>query len=57
VKDAFARHTIAAAGENIALGRQYSVVDLNKDGRPDLVAPSELGLWVIFNQGYGQVAR
>jgi hypothetical protein len=48
----FTRHTIAARGENIALGRQYSVVDLNKDGRLDLVAPSELGLWVFFNQGY-----
>jgi hypothetical protein len=29
-------------------------VDLNKDGRPDLVAPSELGLWVFFNQGYAR---
>jgi hypothetical protein len=53
-KHAFTRHTIAAPGENIALGRQYSVVDLNKDGRPDLVAPSELGLWVFFNQGYAR---
>ena len=50
-KGAFSRHTVAAPGENIALGRQYSVVDLNKDGRLDLIAPSELGLWVFFNQG------
>ena len=42
----FTRHTIAAQGENIALGRQYDVVDLNKDGRLDLTAPSKLGLWV-----------
>ena len=49
---AFARHVIAAPGEGIALGRQYTLVDLNKDGRLDLVAPSELGLWVLFNQGY-----
>jgi FG-GAP-like repeat len=48
----FTRHTIAGPGENIALGRQYSVVDLNGDGRLDLTAPSELGLWVFFNQGY-----
>jgi hypothetical protein len=48
----FTRHTIAAPGENIALGRQYSVVDLNGDGRLDLTAPSELGLWVFFNEGY-----
>jgi hypothetical protein len=48
----FTRHTIAAPGENIALGRQYSVTDLNRDGRPDLTAPSKTGLWVIFNLGY-----
>ena len=48
----FTRHTIAAPGEGIALGRQYSVVDLNGDGRLDLTAPSKLGLWVFFNQGY-----
>jgi FG-GAP-like repeat len=47
----FTRHTIAAPGENIALGRQYTVTDLNRDGRVDLVAPSELGLWVFFNEG------
>jgi hypothetical protein len=48
----FQRHTIAAPGEGIALARQYSVVDLDRDGRPDLVAPSKLGLWVFFNRGY-----
>jgi hypothetical protein len=51
-KGEFARHTIAAMGENIALGRQYSVVDLNGDGRLDLTAPSKLGLWVFFNEGF-----
>jgi hypothetical protein len=48
----FTRHTIAAPGEGIALGRQYGVVDLNGDGRPDLTAPSKLGLWIFLNQGY-----
>jgi hypothetical protein len=48
----FTRHTIAAPGENVALGRQYAVADLNGDGRLDLTAPSELGLWVFLNQGY-----
>ena len=48
----FTRHTIAAPGEGIALGRQYSVVDLNGDGRLDLTAPSKLGLWVFLNEGY-----
>jgi hypothetical protein len=49
--ETFTRHTIAAEGENIGLGRQYSVVDLDGDGRLDLVAPSKLGLWVLFNRG------
>jgi hypothetical protein len=48
----YTRHTIAAPGENIALGRQYSVVDLNGDGRLDITAPSKLGLWVLFNLGH-----
>ena len=47
----FTRHTIAAVGENIALGRQYDVVDLNRDGRLDITAPSKLGLWLLINQG------
>jgi hypothetical protein len=47
----FARHTIAGPDEQIALGRQFSVVDVNGDARRDLIAPSELGLWVFFNQG------
>jgi hypothetical protein len=48
----FTRHTIAGPGENIGLGRQFAVVDLDGDGRPDLAAPTKLGLWVIFNKGY-----
>jgi hypothetical protein len=47
----FSRHTIAAPGEGAALGRQFSVVDLDRDGRADIVAPSELGLWLFLNQG------
>jgi len=49
---AFTRHTIAAPGEGMALGRQLAVADLDGDGRRDLVAPSELGLWLFLNQGY-----
>jgi hypothetical protein len=45
------RHTIAAPGEGIALNRQFAVADLNKDGRPDIVAPSKRALWVLFNEG------
>ena len=47
----FTRYTIADKGENIALGRQYDVVDLNKDGKLDLTAPSKQGLWVLINKG------
>ena len=48
----FSRHTMAAPGEGIALGRQYSVTDLNNDGKPDLLAPSKHSFWVLFNEGY-----
>jgi len=48
----FTRHTIAAPGDGVALGRQFSVADLNRDGRLDLTAPSRLGLWVFLNKGY-----
>jgi len=51
-RSAFTRHTIAAPGEGVALGRQFCVVDLNGDGRRDVIAPSELGLWVFFNEGH-----
>jgi hypothetical protein len=43
---------MAAPGEGIALGRQYSLADLDGDGRLDLAAPSELGLWVLLNRGF-----
>jgi hypothetical protein len=48
----FIRHTIAERGEGIGLNREFAVVDLNKDGRPDIVAPSKRELWVFFNEGY-----
>jgi hypothetical protein len=48
----FTRHTIAALAEGLALRRQFSVVDLNSDGRPDILSPSKHSFWVLFNQGY-----
>jgi hypothetical protein len=48
----FARHTVAAPGEGAALGRQVSVLDVDGDGRVDIVAPSELGLNLFLNRGY-----
>ena len=47
----FVRHTIAGPGENIGLGRQLAMGDLNGDGRVDIVAPGHYGLWVLFNRG------
>ena len=49
----FTRHTIAGPGENIGLGRQLAMADLNGDGRIDIVAPGHFGLWVLFNKGTG----
>jgi VCBS repeat protein len=48
----FTRHTIAGPGENVGLGRQIVLADLNGDGRTDLVAPGKTGLWVLTNEGY-----
>lgn len=48
----FTRHTIAGPGENIGLGRQIALADLNGDGRTDIVAPGKTGLWLLINQGY-----
>jgi hypothetical protein len=47
----FTRHTIAGPGENIGLGRQLTLADLNGDGRIDIVAPGHYGLWVLINNG------
>ena len=46
------RHTVAAPGEGIALGRQFSVTDLNGDSRPDILAPTKHSYWVLFNKGH-----
>jgi hypothetical protein len=45
------RHTITAPADGVAINRQFAVVDLNNDGRPDIVAPSKRALWVLFNEG------
>ena len=47
----FVRHTIAGPGEEIGLGRQLAMADLNGDGRIDIVAPGRFGLWLLLNRG------
>jgi hypothetical protein len=47
----FVRHTIAGPGEEIGIGRQFALADLNGDGRIDIVAPGWWGLWVLINEG------
>ncbi len=47
----FTKHTIAAPGEGVSLGREIAVVDINGDGTLDIVAPSKLGLWLLTNEG------
>jgi hypothetical protein len=47
----FVRHTIAGPGEDIGIGRQFSLADVNGDGRVDIVAPGWWGLWVLTNDG------
>ena len=51
-RDGAFSYRIAGQGEGIPLGRQYSVVDLDGDGRLDIVAPSKIGLWILHNEGY-----
>lgn len=47
----FVRHEIGGPGEDIGLGRQLVVQDLNGDGKLDLVAPGYTGLWLLLNEG------
>jgi hypothetical protein len=47
----FDRHTIADEKEGISLGRQVPIVDVTGDGKPDIIAPSKLGLWLLTNEG------
>lgn len=48
---AFDRHTIADEKEGISIGRQVPIVDVTGDGKPDIIAPSKLGLWLLTNEG------
>ena len=47
----FERHEIGSPGDDIGLGRQLVVQDMNGDGRLDLVAPGQTGLWLLLNEG------
>jgi hypothetical protein len=47
----FTRHTIAGPEEDIGIGMQIAVADLNADGRPDIVVSGKTGTWIFLNQG------
>ena len=47
----FTRHTIAAPEEDIGIGMQIAVADLNADGRPDIVVSGKTGTWILLNEG------
>ncbi len=47
----FTRHDIAAPGENVGIGMQLCVEDLNGDGKPDIAVGGKTGTWVLINQG------
>ena len=53
----FTRHTIAGPDEHIALGRQYSVVDLNGDRRLDLGRPERAGAVGLHQRGISRCGR
>ncbi|MBN2296802.1 MAG: VCBS repeat-containing protein, partial [Pirellulales bacterium] len=47
----FTRHTIAAAGEDVGIGMQICVADLNGDKKPDIAVGGKTGTYVLINQG------
>jgi hypothetical protein len=49
----FTRHTISPPGGGVGTGMQIRIVDLNTDGRPDIVVAGKSGTWVLTNEGRG----
>jgi hypothetical protein len=47
----FKRHVIGTPGEDIGIGMQIGIADLNSDRRTDLVAPGKTGTWLLLNRG------
>ena len=47
----FTRHTIAGPEEDIGIGMQIAVADLNDDKRPDIVVSGKTGTWILLNEG------
>jgi hypothetical protein len=47
----FTRHTIVGPEEDIGIGMQIVVADLNSDGRPDIVVSGKTGTWILLNEG------
>ena len=47
----FTRHVICDPSEDVGLGMQICVTDLNGDGRPDIVVSGKTGTWILTNEG------
>ncbi len=47
----FTRHVICDPSEDIGLGMQIAVADLNGDHRPDIVVSGKTGTWILLNEG------
>lgn len=47
----FVTHGRFGAGSSYFFPQALAAADFNKDGRPDIVAPSQEGLYVLFNRG------
>jgi hypothetical protein len=47
----FTRYTISPPGGGVGSGMQIRVVDMNKDGRVDVVVAGKSGTWLLTNEG------
>jgi hypothetical protein len=50
-KKQFTRYDISPAGGGVGTGMQLRVVDLNGNGRLDIVVAGKTGTWVLINEG------
>lgn len=51
-QERFVRYTIASEQDNIGAGLLFRVVDVDGDGRKDIVTAGKTGTWILFNCGH-----